>query len=176
MTSRDGKKFRRWSDPLIPKTAPKDRGGNRSNYMTWGLVQLPNSKTEYSMYATEAYYTGPDSRVRRFTIRIDGFVSIRAGDKGGVLVTKPFRFRGNKLVLNYAASKNGSIRVEVLDAKSGKALGSFSAPNCKPLRGDSIEQTVQWSRDADVGSLAGQNIRLRFQLVNADLYSMRFAN
>ena len=59
MTSRDGVLFRRWSEELIPITAPKDRDGNRSNYMTWGLLQLPGNDRELSVYATEAYYAGP---------------------------------------------------------------------------------------------------------------------
>ncbi|MCZ6852869.1 MAG: hypothetical protein O7G86_03015, partial [Gammaproteobacteria bacterium] len=36
MSSRDGLSFHRWSDAVIPENAPEDRGGNRSNYMTWG--------------------------------------------------------------------------------------------------------------------------------------------
>ncbi|MBM4039455.1 MAG: hypothetical protein FJ290_13165 [Planctomycetes bacterium] len=41
MSSRDGRTFHRWTEALIPLTAPEDRDGNRSNYMAWGLVQLP---------------------------------------------------------------------------------------------------------------------------------------
>ncbi|MFQ5808360.1 MAG: hypothetical protein ACE5JM_01975, partial [Armatimonadota bacterium] len=92
MTSRDGRTFHRWPEALIPETAPEDRDGNRSNYMTWGLVQLPGAEDEYSVYATEAYYTGPDSRARRFTFRVDGFVSAQAGDAGGTLLTTPLDF------------------------------------------------------------------------------------
>ena len=72
MTSRDGLHFNRWSEAVIPEDAPEDRKGNRSNYMTWGLLQLPGNDGEYSLYATEAYYTGPNSRVRRFTYPRDG--------------------------------------------------------------------------------------------------------
>ena len=55
--------------------------------MTWGMVQLPGNNREYSVYATEAYYTGPDSRVRRFVYRVDGFVSATADSSGGRLLT-----------------------------------------------------------------------------------------
>ena len=71
MSSRDGVNFRRWPEAIIPITAPADRDGNRSNYMTWGLLKLPGNQRELSVYGTEAYYTGPDSRVRRFTYRVD---------------------------------------------------------------------------------------------------------
>ncbi|MBM3334296.1 hypothetical protein FJY63_06510, partial [Candidatus Sumerlaeota bacterium] len=93
MTSRDGKNFHRWAEALIPITAPKDRDGNRSNYMTWGLLQLPGNNRELAVYATEAYYAGPGSRVRRFTFRTDGLVSVHAAGEG-TLVTKPLRFAG----------------------------------------------------------------------------------
>src|SRR5262249_22216363 len=123
MTSRDGVKFRRWSDPLIPITAPKDRDGNRSNYMTYGLLQLPANDRELSVYGTEAYYAGPGSRFRRFVFRMDGFVSAHAEATGGTLVTKPLRFDGKKLSLNIVS--NGESRVELRDAE-GKALAGFS--------------------------------------------------
>src|SRR5690606_18993266 len=55
MSSRDGRTFHRWTEPVIPFTAPEDRDGNRSNYMAWGLVQLPGAERELSVYATEAY-------------------------------------------------------------------------------------------------------------------------
>ena len=54
MSSRDGLNFRRFNDAVIPETAPQDRSGNRSNYMTWGLLSLPGKPDELSVYATEA--------------------------------------------------------------------------------------------------------------------------
>jgi len=173
MASRDGRTFHRWTEALIPITAPEDRDGNRSNYMTWGLVQLPGNDREYSVYATEAYYTGPDSRVRRFTYRVDGFVSVRASAGGGELVTKPLTFAGGKLTVNFATSEGGSLCVELQDA-DGDPIDKFTLADCTPLRGDAIEQTVAWERDADVGTLAGKPIRLRFELKDADLFSFRF--
>jgi len=54
MTSRDGVLFHRWAEALIPITAPKDRDGNRSNYMTNALLQLPGNDKELSVFATES--------------------------------------------------------------------------------------------------------------------------
>jgi len=173
MLSRDGLNFHRWPQPVIPNSAPKDRDGNRSNYMTWGLLQLPGKPKEYSVYATEAYYTGPDSRLRRFTYRVDGFVSVRSGEKGGELVTKPLTFTGKSLVLNFATNAKGSLKVELQDA-AGKPIAGFTASDCKLLTGDEIAGKVTFS-GGDVGQLAGKPVRLRFVLKHADLYSMRFA-
>ncbi|GAB4153961.1 MAG: hypothetical protein Tsb009_30470 [Planctomycetaceae bacterium] len=173
MTSRDGFHFHRWEEPIIPMSAPKDRAGNRSNYMTYGLVQLPGNDKEYSVYATEAYYTGPDSRVRRFTYRVDGFVSVNAPATGGELVTKPLRFEGNMLTINAKTNKGGSIRVELQDA-NGKPISGFSAAESVPFLGDTLKHKVAWKSGTDVSKLAGKTIRLRFILKNADLFSLKF--
>lgn len=174
MTSRDGLQFRRWSQPVIPEDAPADRKGNRSNYMTNGLVRLPGNDREYSVYATEAYYTGPDSRVRRFTYRVDGFLSASAGEGVGRLLTRPLIFDGSKLELNFVAPADGSLRVE-LQTPEGKPLGGFDLQNCQAMHGDSLQQIVDWKGGHDVSGWAGQPIRLLFELRNADLYSFRFS-
>ncbi len=169
MTSRDGVAFRRWSEELIPITAPQDRDGNRSNYMTWGLLQLPGQEREVSVYATEAYYAGPGSRVRRFTFRTDGFVSAHA-DGEGTLVTKPLTFSGSRLSLNLAS--RGTTRVELQDA-GGKPLPGFGLDDGTPIVGDQIGQFVAW-KGGSLSPLAGQPVRLRFVLRDADLYSFQF--
>ena len=172
MASHDGLHFKRWLEPIIPEEAPQDRGGNRSNYMTWGLVQLPGNDNEYSVYATEAYYTGPDSRVRRFTFRSDGFVSLRGGPESGALVTKPLRFIGDQLQLNLTTRERGSVRVE-LQSAAGEPLDGFSLDDCQPLAGASLARTVSW-KGGDLSKLVGQAIRIRFVVHDADVYSFRF--
>ena len=173
MTSRDGQRFKRWSEPLIPITAPRDRDGNRSNYMTSGLLALPGAPNELSVYATEAYYAGPGSRVRRFTFRTDGFVSVHAGAAAAEMVTRPFRFTGRELVLNYATTAGGSVRVEIQDA-DGKPLPGFALADARSLNGDALEQAVTWPTSGDVSSLAGRPVRLHFAMQEADLYAMQF--
>jgi hypothetical protein len=173
MTSRDGRVFQRWTEALIPITAPQDRDGNRSNYMASGLLRLPEEDKSYSVYGTEAYYRGPASRLRRFTYRVDGFVSAHA-TQGGELMTKPLRFRGSRLVLNYLTTAEGALRVEIQDA-AGTPLDGFRLADCPPLRGDTLEQTVAWTGGQDLARLAGQPVRLRFELRQADLFALRFA-
>jgi len=173
MSSRDGVTFHRFNDPVIPQSAPEDRAGNRSNYMANGLVRLPGNDREYAVYATEAYYTGPDSRLRRFTYRIDGFVSAHAGDEGGDLVTKPLTFDGDNLVINFATDDGGSVQVELLDA-DGTPVAGYDLASATSLSGDEIEQTVTWKTHANVSGRKGQPTKLRFRLKNADVYSLRF--
>ncbi|HND54534.1 MAG TPA: hypothetical protein PLV92_19115, partial [Pirellulaceae bacterium] len=174
MASRDGRHFQRWNEALIPISAPKDRDGNRSNYMTWGLVQLAGDERHLSVYAKEAYYAGPGSRLRRFTFRVDGFVSVHAGNPGGQFTTRPVTFTGDSLSINAATLEGGKLTVELLDA-AGKPYPGFSAADCQAFAGDSLDHRVQWKSAAKLGSLVGQPVRIRFQLLNADLFSLRFS-
>jgi hypothetical protein len=171
MTSRDGRTFQRWNEAVIPISAPEDRDGNRSNYMTWGLVQLPGDEEHLSVYATEAYYTGPGSRVRRFTYRVDGFASLHA-ESPGELITRPITFSGKALLLNFAARQGGEVRAELLGA-AGRPLPGFSANDCQPLTGQALDGVVQW-KGGDVSPWALSPVRLRFVLTNADLFAFRF--
>ena len=175
MTSRDGLHFKRWQKPVIPETALQDRQGNRSNYMTWGMVQLPGNQREYSLYATEAYYTGPDSRVRRFSYRVDGFVSAHAEAGTGHFTTRTLTFEGKKLELNLVTAETGSILVEIQD-HDGKPIPGFSTNDCQPLTGDSISQFVSWKENPSLQSLAGHAVKLKFTIRNGDLYSFRFVD
>jgi len=173
MSSRDGLKFHRWTEALIPVTAPEDRDGNRSNYMAWGMINLRGNDRELSVYATEAYYTGPDSRLRRFTYRVDGFVSVHAPASGGELVTKPLIFEGRELVVNFATAASGGIRVEIRDA-GGNPIPGFTLVESKEINGDEIEQVLAWKDGPNTAALAGEPVRLRFVIKNGDLYSLRF--
>ncbi|MCS7239591.1 MAG: hypothetical protein NZ899_15190 [Thermoguttaceae bacterium] len=173
MVSRDGVRWRRWLEAIIPLDAPQDRAGNRSNYMAWGMVRLPHNPAEYSMYATEAYYTGPASRLRRFTYRVDGFVSLRAETSVGEFTTKPLTFSGNKLVFNFLTKPDGWLAVEIQDS-TGKPIAPFTLDNCDQLKGDSIGHVVTWRTNGDLSSLAGVPVRLRVMMKNADLFSLQF--
>jgi len=174
MSSRNGVTFDRWQEALIPITAPEDRDRNRSNYMAWGLVELPHSDRELSVYATEAYYEGPDSRIRRFTYRVDGFVSVNASGGIGELLTKPFVFEGDQLEVNFATFDQGTLRAELQDA-DGNAIPGFTLADAEPVSGDKIEQVLSWSGGWDVSALAGAPVRLRFELNDADLYAFQFS-
>lgn len=177
MVSRDGLNFHRWLEPVVPESAPKDRSGNRSNYMTWGHVEISDRPNHLSVYATEAYYTGPDSRVRRFEYRKDGFVSIRGGNKGGQLTTKPITLGrlAERLTLNYQTAKNGTLRVAVEDL-NGKPIPGFTLENCKPFKGDSLHHTVVWEDGPDISALRRKHpvVRLTFEIKNTDLYALQF--
>jgi len=177
MSSRDGRSFHRWPEALIRPGLNRDKWRNRSNYIWWGLLEtpssLPGAVKEISLYVNEGYYAGGSTRIRRYTIRLDGFVSVHAPLKGGQLVTKPLRFEGKELAINFSTSAAGGIAVEVRD-EAGRAVEGFALSDCPAIFGDAVEQTVRWKGGSDVSGLAGRTVRLRFVLRDADLYSFRF--
>lgn len=171
MSSRDGIHFERWEEAFIrPGTDPKV-WTDRNNYPAPGVIQT--SPTEMSFYWTE-HYKHETPRIRRGTLRLDGFVSIHAGGEAGELLSCPFVFNGDQLEVNVATSAVGSIRFELRDAE-GKPIPGFTMKDSEELFGNEIEHVVTWKGKSDVSALAGKPVRLRVKLRDADLYSLRFA-
>jgi hypothetical protein len=178
MVSRDGVHFDRWNEAFLrPGPERPDTWLYGHQFIAWHAVEtassLPRAPRELSLYATEGSWHGPGNSLRRYTLRLDGFVSINAPLSGGELVTKPLKFAGSRLGVNFATSAAGDIRAEIQEA-SGKPLPGFSLDDCPPVFGDAIERSIAWKSGGDVSQLAGQTVRLRFVLRDADLYSFRF--
>lgn len=179
MASRDGVTFKRWKEALLRPGIERDGTWTYGQLcVAWQVVEtksaLEGAPNELSIYADEHYWSGASgSTVRRYTLRLDGFVSVQAPMSGGELVTKPVRFTGRQLQLNFSTSAAGSVRVELQD-EAGRPLPGFSLEDCPPIFGDSVERPVSWRAGTDVGKLAGQAVRLRFVLQDADVYAYQF--
>jgi hypothetical protein len=154
---------------IRPGPAPEDWVA-RDNTPALGVV--PASDREMFLYRM-SHYAQPTSHMARYSLRVDGFVSVHAPFKGGELLTKSFTFAGSQLQLNFVTSAAGGIRVELQDDNS-KALPGFSLADCKELIGDLVDRSVAWSGGNDLSKLAGKTVRIRFALRDADLYSLRF--
>ncbi|MBC7967089.1 MAG: hypothetical protein H7Z17_14330 [Fuerstia sp.] len=144
---------------------------SRTNYPALGILQT--GPTEMSIY-TNQDNAQPTAHLHRYSLRLDGFASVRADYNGGELLTRPLRFSGSRLDLNFSTSAVGSIRVEIQD-EAGRAIPGFAAADCVEVIGNEIDRTVRWKSGSDVSSLAGRTVRLRFVMKDADLYAMRFA-
>ena len=118
-------------------------------------------------------YDQRTAHLDRMTLRIDGFASVNAPYIGGEMVTKPFRFSGKELEINYATSAAGSLRIEVQEA-NGVPVAGCALDECPEVIGDELERIVCWEGGGDVSRLAGTPIRLRFVMKDADLFSLRF--
>ncbi|MCH2590737.1 MAG: hypothetical protein MK004_19875, partial [Planctomycetales bacterium] len=178
MTSRDRVTFKRWGEAILrPGPSRTNSWVYGDNIIAWGLLstrsELPRAPDELSLFATEGYWAGKSMYLRRYSIRTDGFVSMRASLAGGEFVTRPLVFSGNKLVINYSTSAAGGVWVEIQDA-AGKPIRGFAQADCHEVFGDEIERVVTWTDAETVSRLASRPIRLRFILKDADLFSFRF--
>jgi hypothetical protein len=72
-----------------------------------------------------------------------------------------------------ATSAAGSIRVEIQD-EQGAPLAGFRLDDAKALVGDQVGLVASWKGRDSVAGLAGQVVRLRFVMQEADLFAIQF--
>ena len=178
ISSRDGFHFTTGNDVFLsPGLRTQHNWCYGDNYISWGMFETDStdddSPRELSLYAVESYQTGDQSRIRRFTSRIDGFCSLHAKTQSGEVTTKPILFSGNELSLNAATSAAGTIQVEIQSA-DGNIIPGYEVEHCDLIYGDSLDRRVSWNGNADLSSLAGTPIVLRFLMREADIYSMQW--
>lgn len=109
----------------------------------------------------------------RVTVPLDRFVSAEANATMGYFVTPPLTFVGNTLLLNSDVHDGGDLRVAILNV-DGEPFENRGIEDCLPVSGRKHVKQVFWKTDGDVGAYAGQPIRLRIELSNANLYSLQF--
>lgn len=178
MASRDGVTFKRWNEGFLRPGIERAGTWNYGHqFIAWHPVEtqgtLEGAPNELSLYAVEGYWTGNSDLLRRYTLRLDGFVSASAPMSGGELITKPITFSGKVLRVNFSTSAAGSLQVELQDLQ-GRPLPGYSLNDCEELFGDTLDRAVTWKSDRDLAALMGQPVRVRFVLRDADLYSYQF--
>ncbi len=168
MTSRDGVKFNRFDEAYL---TPEGENGNNwfygDCYPSYGMIETKDEFgiDEISMYVPKNHMTGNSVKVYRYTIRLDGFASFNSGYTEKKLTTKPFKFEGDTLEINFKTSAAGHIYVNILDEK-GNALEGYQS--CE-IFGDSASRIVDF--DKSLNDLSGKNIRIEFLMSDADMYS-----
>lgn len=169
--TRGGSHFYRWPEAFVRPGLDLRNWTSRANYAVRGVFEVGQELWFYVQH-----HVGYSSNhLRRYTIRPDGFVSVRAGASGGFLLTKPLVFTGRELRINFSGSAAGGLRVELQDAQ-GQPIPGFTLDDCPEIIGDRLDHPVRWRTGGDLQKLAGQPVRLRFHLRDADLYSFRFAS
>ena len=143
---------------------------SRTNYPALNIVQT--GPYEMSLYVNHDY-AQTTAHLRRYSLRLDGFASARAGASEGELVTNPFTFTGQELAINFATSAGGGVRFELQDS-AGNPLPGFTLADCREQIGNEIERVVTWNSEANLSALQGQAIILRVVLKDADLFAIQF--
>ena len=106
------------------------------------------------------------------TLPLDRFGGLQAKARPGTVTTKAFQLDGSNVLIN-ADCQAGRCAVEVLD-REGKPLAGFTLSDCYPLtQQDALRLPVRWKKSADLSSLIGQTVRLRFHLQDATLYAFQ---
>lgn len=152
----------RWIQPAPTIVTWKDRH--------W-LYYSGQARTHASQWSPEL--NGHKGGIGLTTIRRDGFISLRANSGEAFVTTKPLRFQGSRLALNGSTTSAGGIRIEIQDV-AGSALPGFALADSLAFAGDEIAGIVKWKTGSDVSEIAGQPIRLKIALHEADLYALQF--
>ncbi|HBJ86007.1 MAG TPA: hypothetical protein DDZ88_19495, partial [Verrucomicrobiales bacterium] len=143
---------------------------SRTNYPALNVV--PTGTNEMSVFVNQDY-AQPTAHLRRYSLRTDGFASLHCPYAGGHAITKPIIFVGRELSLNFSTSAAGGVKVGFEDV-DGKAFPGFSVEDCVTQIGNELDRKVSWKSGADVSSLAGKPVRLRFSMKDADIFSFQF--
>jgi hypothetical protein len=165
-----------------PKLGLHDSHGSKDNsiVLASGKIGKTNAEAGHpAVFRDETPDAPADARYKAL-IRSNGphgLLAFKSADHapmaGGELVTRPVRFDGAKLALNFATSAAGAVRVELQDA-AGKLLPGFALDACPPVFGDSVDRVIGWNGQPDLAKVAGRQVRVRFALNDAHVYAFQF--
>ncbi|MBQ4054212.1 MAG: S-layer homology domain-containing protein [Clostridia bacterium] len=140
---------------FYPDNATKKWIYPRAGYPAVGLIET--SEDEMSFYMAQAE-NSEQSKLYRYTLRTDGFASFGSG----TVITLPLNFDGKKMTVNCRSGENGKFRISVTD-ENGRSIQS------KWQSGDSCDMDVMF--DDSLSDFTGKTVRLRFDMINCDIYS-----
>lgn len=173
MCSRDGTHFKRHDEAFMRPEAENGKNWVYGDcYPARGIIETPSeiegAPNEMSLYAYDNHWTGP-TRLWRYTLRLDGFVSLHAGAREKTAVTKPFIYKGNALYINFSTSSWGGMYVSLI----GEDGTRYEGPE---VFGDAVDRRVRFDDEDAVAALCGKPVTLEFRMRDSDLYSMRFGS
>ena len=179
ITSRDGSNFTGVPESLIKPPPQDDSWVYGSGTVAIGMAVTKSrfghgAPDELSFYAVEGNWSDNVARYRRYHIRMDGFVSLHFGMKGGIMVTPRFTFTGDRLSVNIATGALAGFSAEIRD-ENGCPIPGYSFEESLPEIGDDLEMIARWKqRGPDLRPLEGKVIQLAIRAYQADLYSLCF--
>ena len=171
ITSRDGVHFKKYDEAFLRPGPENGRNWVYGDcYPARGLLETPSAhrgaEPELSIFVHENHWMGIPKELYRFTLRKDGFVSLHAGAREAMVVTKPFIYNGSKLYANIESSAWGYLYFTLILA-DGKRVESAE------VFGNSTEKRIHFP-DHDLSVWSGQEVVLEVRMRDADLYAIRF--
>ncbi len=175
MCSRDGYHWKRNEEPIATGGAEYAKNWIYGDcFFCQSMIEtparFPGQDNELSLYASDGDWIYTKSSFIRYTIRIDGFASRHAGARTKILMTKPFRFTGTELEINFATSAAGYVQVTLCDRNGHPFEGYQSAF----LFGNKIDRKVDFREPLDFFGKYDIPVRIRFEMAEADIYSFKF--
>ena len=169
MYSRDGSNFKRDSNAFASPEYEEGRNWYYGDcYFAHGIIETVSDENpevnEYSMYAGLGYRQRAIEFVR-YTIRLDGFYSLRADYEGGEFITKAMTL-GDTLAINFSTSAFGGVRILICD-KDGEAIEGYDSG---VLFGNSVHRNVDFEKP--LSALSGKEVKLKLIMKDADIYSV----
>ena len=171
--SRDGYHFEKYDEAILPPPPENPEAFVYGDGTAQpALIEVPSEfkdeENEYMLILRESFRPtkGSYNRLVKYTIRLDGFVSLHAGGEEKQIVTKEFIYDGNDLFANVATSARGHAYFTL--KSEGKAFASVE------VFGNATHKRIRFEDDAAVASLKGKPVTLEIELYDADLYSIKF--
>ena len=174
-----------WSWDLVkwtrtPKREPFIALGREPVDWDWGMIYTARAPVvvDGKLYF---YYGGFDrlhdadfdkikGAIGLATLRLDGFCSMRAGDREGWLLSRREVFNTPRVVVNARTGPGGYVTAELVDRHNNPIEG-FSRAECISFEGDSTHHVLEWKTRSFPPDLTDKDKKIRFYLKNADIYS-----
>ncbi len=173
MCSRDGYRFEKYDEALLPPPPENPEAfvyGDGTAFPA--LIEIP-SKTpgadnEYMLILRESFRApeGSYNKLVKYTIRLDGFVSLHAGGEEKTVVTKEFIYDGDALFANIATSARGSAYFTLCHGDE-----EYTSVE---VFGNAVHKRIRFEDDNAVTRLCGKPVTLKVALYDADLYAIKF--
>ncbi len=165
--------------PLIPRgpdgSFDKDWAQPAPNIITWNdehWIYYAGARERHDIYRFRPEGTRWQCAIGLARLRLDGFVSLSAGEEPGTILTKPFVLKGTRVEANVDAAQ-GEFTMEILD-ESGEPIPGYAGDDAISNRNvDDLRLNAEWADGHDLAPLKNKVIRLRFGLSNAKLYAFQ---
>lgn len=106
-------------------------------------------------------------------LRRDGFASLHANGTRQYMLTRKLCFERGRFLFVNADALTGFVRAQIED-EEGNPLPGFTFADCTPVVANSTKSQMHF-RGGALSALAGRALRIRFEMIAADLYAFWIA-